>query len=60
MAYNGGPWAAFFDFSIPEGGGSLDYADGAVLLDPAGGSVLGRSAVFGFSQTVQSGSIFYC
>jgi len=52
MAYNGGSWAAFFDFSIPAGGGSLDYAEGAYLLDPptaAGGSILGSSAVFGFS-----------
>ena len=52
MAYNGGSWAAFFDFSIPEGGGSLDYAEGVYALDPptsTGGSMKGSSAVFGFS-----------
>ncbi|MBN2553963.1 MAG: hypothetical protein JXB06_14385, partial [Spirochaetales bacterium] len=50
VGYNGGSWAAFLDFSIPAGGGSLEYEEGAVLLDPGGGgSILGKSAVFAFS-----------
>lgn len=50
VGYNGGSWAAFFDFNIPEGGGSLDYAEGAVLLDAGGGgSVFGKSAVMAFT-----------
>lgn len=48
--YNGGSWAVFFDFNIPEGGGSLDYEEGAVLLDSGGGgSVAGQSMVMAFN-----------
>jgi long-chain fatty acid transport protein len=52
VGYNGGSWAAFFDFSIPAGGGSLDYDKGAVYVDAAGatgGSFSGSSAVFAFA-----------
>jgi long-chain fatty acid transport protein len=51
IGYNGGSWAAFFDFNIPAGGGSLDYKDGSVLLDAAGatGSTKGSSAVLAFN-----------
>jgi len=52
IGYNGGSWAAFFDFNIPAGGGSLNYDEGAVYVDGAGasgGSFQGSSAVMAFN-----------
>jgi long-chain fatty acid transport protein len=57
IGYSGGSWTVFFDFNIPAGGGSLDYEDGAVYVDLAGGSdpgvsggsFAGRSSTFAFN-----------
>jgi len=50
LGYNGGQWAAFFSFTIPEGGGSLNFKDGAYLLDSSGGgSIEASSAYYGLS-----------
>jgi long-chain fatty acid transport protein len=51
MGYNGGSWAVFFDFNIPAGGGSLDYAEGAALFEGLGmtGAFKGSSSVMAFN-----------
>ncbi len=33
LGYNGGKWAVFFHYNIPEGGGSLDYDSVAIAFD---------------------------
>jgi len=51
LGYNGGSWAVFFDFNIPAGGGSLDYAEGAALFEALGltGAFKGSSSVMAFN-----------
>jgi long-subunit fatty acid transport protein len=53
FGYNGGDWAGFFSFTIPEGGGSVDFKDGSMLAEAfsagAGGSIAGSSSFFAFS-----------
>jgi len=57
VGYNGGPWAVFFDFNIPAGGGSLDYQEGIAFFElvpialggPIVGSIKGSSSVMAFN-----------
>ncbi len=46
LGYNGGQWATFASFTIPEGGGTVNYADGSSVLDAFGGGTIEASSAF--------------
>ena len=46
FGYNGGDWAGFASFTIPAGGGSLNFKDGAYLLDSSGGGSIEASSAY--------------
>jgi len=46
IGYNGGKWATFASFTIPEGGGTVNYPDGAVIFDGFGGGTIEASSAY--------------
>ena len=43
LGYVGDNWAGFFSFTIPEGGGSINFEDGSFLTDAFGGGSIAGS-----------------